>query len=142
MVRGEGFRYKVSTVLLSTYVQCVCTDDLYVCSWKIFPPSPYHSDSPQRKSTISSAKRLVSFSNHAPSLSSRQPGWSRPQQSKLVKELVLELSPERVLVENPCLPAHMIHVGLRYCRHVTGSCGVAMGFLDEVASAIQQVVQV
>ena len=59
-----------------------------------------------------------------------------------MKELVLELSPEGVSVENPCLPAHMIHVGLRYCRHVTGSCGVAMGFLDEVASAIQQVVQV
>ena len=134
------FRGNVSdTKFCCPRTMCVCTDDLYV---EDFPSLPYPPDSPQRKSTISSAKRLVLFSNHAPSSSSRQPGWSRPQQSKLVKELVLELSPEGVSGETPCLPAHMIHVGLRYCRHVTGSCGLAMGFLDEVTSAIQQVVQV
>ena len=102
-------------------------------------------DSPQKKSSKSSAKRQVTFSNHAPSSSSlslRQPRWSRPQQTKLVKELVLELSPERVAGEFPCLPAHMIHQSVRYCRHVTGDCRVALGFLDEVTTALQQVVQV
>ena len=75
-------------------------------------------------------------------LTSRLPRWSRSQQSILVRELVLELNPDRVSGQIPCLPAHMIHLGLRYCRHVTGNPGQALGFMDEVISAVQQVVQV
>lgn len=42
----------------------------------------------------------------------------------------------------PCLPAHMIHLALSYCSHVTGSYGKTIAFMEQVTSAIQQVVQV
>jgi myosin-5 len=100
--------------------------------------TPCGADSPQRKSS-SSVKRHVTFSDQQSTKLPKK--WSSSQHSRLVRELVLELDPDRVSGQIPCLPAHMIHLALHYCRHVTGSGGLALAFLGDITSALQQVVQ-
>ena len=84
-------------------------------------------------------RRQVNFSNKPkPDVSS----WKHSSQSELIKELIVDMKPEKVASQIPCLPAHMIFMCLRYFCHMTSSSEQAGLFLDGVVSALQQVAQV
>ena len=84
-------------------------------------------------------RRQVNFSNKPkPDVLS----WKHSSQSELIKELIVDMKPEKVASQIPCLPAHMIFMCLRYFCHMTSSSEQAGLFLDGVVSALQQVAQV
>jgi myosin-5 len=101
--------------------------------------TPCGADSPRQRSSSSSAKRQITFSRNE--TSSKLLPWREAARSKLIQDLILELKPDKLSEEVPCLSAHMIYLCLRNCRHVTGSSRQTQSFMDEVTSALQQVVQ-
>lgn len=84
---------------------------------------------------------MVTFSLSNEASSQHLSPWRSADQSKLIRDLVLDLKPEQVSGDRSCVPGHMIFMGLRYCHHMTGG-GQVLAFMDEVVTAIQQVVQV